>query len=101
MEDEIIPNKFVLYQNYPNPFNPTTTIKYSIPVGDANFASTTNTILKVYDILGKEVLTLVDEHKSSGTYEVVFDASNLASGTYIYRLQVGSYAETKKMLLVK
>ncbi|MCP5064167.1 MAG: T9SS type A sorting domain-containing protein, partial [Ignavibacteriae bacterium] len=101
VENEEIPNKFTLYQNYPNPFNPTTTIKYSIPVGDANFTSTKNTILKIYDILGKEVFTLVDEHKSSGTYEVVFDASNLASGTYIYRLQVGSYAETKKMLLIK
>ena len=101
VENEILPNEFILFQNYPNPFNPTTTIKYSIPVGDANFASTTNTILKVYDILGKEIITLVDEHQSSGTYDVNFDATNFASGTYIYRLQVGSYAETKKMLLIK
>lgn len=101
VEDEIIPNEFVLYQNFPNPFNPTTTIKYSIPFGEANFVTTTNTILKVYDILGKEVITLVDAYKSGGIYEVSFDASDFASGTYIYRLQVGNYTETKKMLFIK
>ncbi|MEE9431543.1 MAG: M14-type cytosolic carboxypeptidase [Melioribacteraceae bacterium] len=101
VEDENIPSEFILYQNYPNPFNPTTTIKFTIPEVNTNLASITNTTLRIYDVLGKEVVTLVDKNKSTGTYEVIFNASNLASGTYIYRLQVGSLIETKKMLLIK
>jgi hypothetical protein len=83
-----------LYQNYPNPFNPTTKIKYQIP--EDGIVS-----LKIYDILGKEVRTLVNEQKTMGRYEVKFDASDLASGVYIYRLNVNDFVSVKKMLLVK
>lgn len=93
-ENEIIPNKFALLQNYLNPFNPTTTIQFSIP--GSQFAT-----LKVYDILGREVKTLVNETKPPGTYEVKFDGSDLSSGTYFYRLTSGNFTQTKKMLLVK
>ena len=88
------PEEFHLAQNYPNPFNPSTIIKYSIPVaGHLN--------LKVYDILGNEIAELVNEEKGSGVYSVSFDASGLASGMYLYRLQAGSFVETKKMILMK
>ena len=87
-------NGFVLYQNYPNPFNPSTTIRYSIP--EASFAT-----LKVYDILGNEVATLVNEEKSVGSYEVNFEAKRLSSGIYFYKLQTGSFVETQKMILTK
>ncbi|MCP5062884.1 MAG: S8 family serine peptidase [Ignavibacteriae bacterium] len=98
-ENEIdVPNSFTLFQNYPNPFNPTTTIKYSIPVVDAKFAFTT---IKIYDVLGREIATLVNENKSAGKYEVNFDASNLTSGVYYYQLKSGSYSKTKKLILVK
>ena len=83
-----------LNQNYPNPFNPTTTISFSIP-------SSAFTSLKVYDILGNEVATLVNEEKQAGNYELQFDASNLSSGIYLYKLQVCSFVETKKMILIK
>ncbi len=86
--------KFTLEQNYPNPFNPSTTIKYSIP--SAEFVT-----LKVYDVLGNEVATLVNEDKPAGGYEVEFSAAELSSGIYFYKLQVGSFIETKKMLLMK
>jgi len=89
-----VPVEFNLNQNYPNPFNPTTTISYSLPV--SGFVT-----LKVYDILGKEVTTLVNEEKQTGSYIVNFDASNLASGTYIYRLTAGSSVQIKKMTLIK
>jgi len=85
---------FVLYQNYPNPFNPTTSIKYSLP--EQQFVS-----LKIFDILGNEVATLVNENKSAGNYEVNFDASNLSSGVYFYHLRASGFTETKKMLLMK
>jgi Zn-dependent metalloprotease len=90
-----------LYQNYPNPFNPTTIIKYSIPIVEANFASTTNVTLKIFDVLGKEIVTLVNEMRMPGTYKVNFDASKLSSGIYYYQLRVGNIVQTKKMLLVK
>ncbi len=89
-----IPEKFNLVQNYPNPFNPTTTISFSLP-------SSTFTSLKVYDILGNEVANLVNEEKPAGNYEERFDASSLTSGTYFYKLQAGSFIETKKMILLK
>jgi hypothetical protein len=89
-----IPNEFTISQNYPNPFNPTTTIKY-------NIKEITMVVLKVFDILGREVVTLVNEEKPAGSYEIVFNAANLPSGIYFYRLQAGDYIETKKMVLMK
>jgi hypothetical protein len=88
------PKSFTLEQNYPNPFNPSTVIKYQVPV-------TTNVILKVYNILGKEVATLINEAKSTGEYECRFDGSHLASGLYIYTLKAGNTIQSKKMLLIK
>jgi len=97
-------NDYVLNQNYPNPFNPTTKIRYSIPTVTLRLRqaqSDTRVLLKVYDVLGNEVATLVDEIKSSGNYEVEFNASSLASGIYFYTLNAGNYVETKKMVLMK
>ena len=85
---------FYLEQNYPNPFNPTTTIRYQIP--ELSFVT-----LKVYDVLGSEVATLVNEERPVGNYEVEFNAANLSSGVYFYRFQAGSFVETKKMLMIK
>ena len=97
-----LPKEFVLYQNYPNPFNPTTIIKYSIPtMVDAKIASSTIVELKVYNILGKEVATLVNEKKPTGIYEVTWNAANMSSGVYFYQLKSGSYSETKKMILLR
>ena len=105
VEKQNLPNKFTLYQNYPNPFNPSTVIRYSIPANVSQFSNNNKVSLKVYDILGKVVSTLVDETQSTGEYEVIFDISSLGkqitSGPYFYRLQVGNYLETKKMLLLK
>ena len=97
-----MPQGFILYQNYPNPFNPNTKITYSIP-------ATQYTILKVYDILGKEVKTLVNEIKPAGTYSIVFNGSNLPSGVYFYRLVVslsnpietGEFRDIRRMVLIK
>lgn len=97
-----VPSKFNLDQNYPNPFNPTTTIRYSIPnIADANFSSTSNVQLIVYDVLGSKIRTLVNETKQPGNYEVNFDARNLSSGIYYYQLKSGNYVATKKMILMK
>ena len=97
-----LPTEFHLSQNYPNPFNPSTTIKYLIPVVDAYYASTTtNVVLKVYDILGREVATLINKEQKAGSYEVTFDASNLSSGVYFYRLKSGGFIQSKKMILLK
>ncbi len=96
------PNKFYLEQNYPNPFNPSTKIKYSIRNVETRHASSLRSVtLKVYDILGKEVATLVNEQQPAGEYEVVFNAENLPSGTYFYKLESGTFSETKKLLLLK
>ena len=104
------PTEFVLEQNYPNPFNPTTKISFVIPNAVRNlegFSSQTprndNTMvtLKVYDILGKEVATLVNEEKPAGTYEIEFEAGNLSSGIYFYRLTSGSFMQTRKMVLLR
>ena len=91
------PTAFALRQNYPNPFNPTTTIAYDIPAAGAGHLVT----LKVYDLVGREVATLVEEQQEPGRYEAKFDASRLAGGVYFYRIQAGSYTETKKLLLLK
>ena len=108
IEVEIVgPLKFSLEQNYPNPFNPSTKIKYTIPTSPSSspFAKGRNEVgfvtLKVYDVLGKEIVTLVNEEKPSGHYEINFDASNLASGIYYYQLRAGEFVETKKMTLLK
>jgi hypothetical protein len=96
---------FRLYQNYPNPFNPTTTIKYSVPVGTSPACPAGRFMkfiqLKVYDILGKEIKTLVNENQPAGNYEVRFDAKDLPSGIYFYRIQSGNFSEIKKMILLK
>jgi len=94
-----MPVSFSLEQNYPNPFNPATKIKYTIPSNVKREMSKVE--LKIYDVLGSEIATLVNEEKPAGFYEVKFDASNLVSGFYFYRLQTGSFVETKKMMLVK
>ena len=89
-----VPVDYYLSQNYPNPFNPTTQISYAIP-------SAGNVKLVVFDILGREIATLVNEFKTAGYYGVNFDASNLASGIYVYRIEAGDFRDTKKMLLIK
>ncbi|OGU57557.1 MAG: hypothetical protein A2V66_11170 [Ignavibacteria bacterium RBG_13_36_8] len=93
-KNEIIPSELLLFQNYPNPFNPRTIISYQL-------AEASNITLKVYDLLGNEVATLVDEEKSPGTYEVEFNAENFSSGIYFYTLQAGKFRETKKFVLLK
>jgi hypothetical protein len=89
-----IPSTTNLFQNYPNPFNPNTNIKYQIP-------STNHVTLKVFDLLGREVATLVNDVKEPGTYTVRWDASGVASGVYFYRLKAGDFVETKRMLLMR
>ncbi|NWG27279.1 MAG: T9SS type A sorting domain-containing protein [Ignavibacteriaceae bacterium] len=88
------PKEFKLEQNFPNPFNPTTTIQYQLP-------QEAKVTLKVYDILGSEVATLVNEEQETGYKEVQFNGSNIASGMYVYRLTAGEYVSVKKMVLVK
>lgn len=98
-QNSTLPAGYRLEQNYPNPFNPVTKIKFIVP----HFAgkSTGMAVLKVYDILGNELQTLINEHLQPGTYEVDFNGSKFASGIYYYSLSAGNYAETKKMALVK
>ncbi len=92
--DNSLPIEYNLSQNYPNPFNPSTTISYSVINSDL-------VQIKVYDILGREVKILVNELKQAGTYEIQFDATGLASGIYLYRIESGSFVQTKKMILLK
>jgi hypothetical protein len=91
-----VPKQFSLGQNYPNPFNPSTKIKFQI-----SGSSAAQTFLAVYDIGGKEISLLVNEELKPGSYEINFDASGLSSGVYFYKLQAGSFIDTKKMILVK
>ena len=91
--DEIL-KTYYLSNNYPNPFNPSTKIKYSVP-------QLSNVIIKVFDILGNELETLVSEEKPAGTYEITWYAEGLPSGVYLYQLKAGSFIQTKKMLLLK
>ncbi len=98
--EKVLPQEFALLQNYPNPFNPSTVIRYQLPVGREGF-STYNVMLKVYNMLGVEVATLVDELQVSGYKFVEWDASRLPSGVYTYRLQAGGFSETKKLLLLR
>jgi photosystem II stability/assembly factor-like uncharacterized protein len=88
------PTNFCLYQNYPNPFNQTTKVNYSIP-------QSSYVTIKVYDVLGKEVATIVDENKLAGNYSVEFNAIKLVSGIYMYRFTAGNYSQTKKFILMK
>jgi len=90
----VAPEYYQLSQNYPNPFNPTTEIQFTI-------VNRQSTIVKVYDFLGSEVVTLVNEVKEPGTYSVQFDARDLATGVYMYRLTAGSFVQSRKMLLIK
>ncbi|MCW9097017.1 MAG: T9SS type A sorting domain-containing protein [Ignavibacteriaceae bacterium] len=97
-----IPKIFSLYQNYPNPFNPSTKIKFTIPSVIARETKQSQLVtLKIYDVLGNEISTLVNEEKAAGNYEVDFIADGLPSGIYFYKLQAGSFVETKKMILLK
>ena len=103
-DEESIPSHFSLSQNYPNPFNPETTISYTIPSNVEG--ETINVTLKVFDVLGREVATLVNEYKQAGNYKVTFNVktpymASLPSGVYFYKLQSGSYSETKKLILMK
>ena len=90
----IVPEKFKLYQNYPNPFNPVTRIKFDLPKGN-------NVKIVLYDNIGRELKTILNEYRNAGTYEINFDGSKLSTGVYFYRLISGSVSETKKMILTK
>ncbi len=98
-EEEKLPTEFTLSQNYPNPFNPSTTIKYEIPVQSLN--GNMNVSLKVYDLLGREVATLVNKYQPTGSYKVEWNSTEQGSGVYFYQLKIGSYMETKKMIKLK
>lgn len=93
-DEEFLADQFELKQNYPNPFNPSTKIKFVVPY--TSFVS-----IKVYDVIGNEVATLVNEVKSAGNYDVEFSAENLPSGTYVYQLITGGFIQSKKMTLLK
>jgi hypothetical protein len=100
-EDKYLPAEFTLEQNYPNPFNPVTTIRFSIPNVTLSGVEGSLVTLKLSDVLGNEVATLVNENLDAGNYEIDFNASGLASGIYLYKLQTGSFVETKKMILLR
>lgn len=93
-EVSAIPTEFALQQNYPNPFNPSTAINYDLPVG--SFVT-----MKIFDITGREIATLVNEMQNAGSYNIRFDGSNFASGVYFYRIQAGEFTQLKKMFLIK
>ena len=92
--DKKVVRDYALAQNYPNPFNPTTQIHFELP--QSGFVT-----LKVFDMVGREVATLVNDPRNSGSYTVRFDATNLSSGLYVYRLSAGSYSSVKKMIVMK
>jgi hypothetical protein len=95
----IVPQEYYLYQNYPNPFNPVTKIKFDVK---KEFRSQESGVkLIIYDITGREIITLVNEQLNPGIYEVTFDGSNLPSGVYLYQLRAGDFVQTKKMLMMK
>ncbi|HTK81625.1 MAG TPA: T9SS type A sorting domain-containing protein, partial [Bacteroidota bacterium] len=89
-----MPKAYALYQNYPNPFNPSTTIRFDVP-------KASNISLKIYDVLGQEVETLVNEERGAGRYSVNFDAGNFPSGVYYFRIIAGDFSDVKKLLLAK
>ena len=92
--EETIPTVFKLEQNYPNPFNPSTRIKFAVP-------EKSNVLIKVYDILGSEVATLVNEEMDAGWYENNFNAAGLSSGVYLFRMEAGNFISTKKMIYLR
>jgi len=92
--NSVMPSQFNLSQNYPNPFNPTTTISFELPVSG-------KTTLKIYNLLGNEVATLVNGYVSAGSHQIVFDASKLETGIYYYKLTAGDFSATKKLILIK
>ena len=100
-ESTLHPGVFMLSQNYPNPFNPATVISFYLPAGQAGSPLTSHVTLKVFDIIGREVATLVNEERQAGSYTVQWNAEGFASGVYFYRLQAGSLNETKKLMLQK
>ncbi|MCK4296727.1 MAG: T9SS type A sorting domain-containing protein [Candidatus Marinimicrobia bacterium] len=89
-----IPDHYILYQNYPNPFNPQTTIQYQLKAAG-------NVKLEIYDLTGKLVQTIVDEYKQAGNYTIIWDARNVSSGIYLYRLQTKEFVSTKKCIKLK
>jgi TctA family transporter len=91
---DLIPTEYSLQQNYPNPFNPSTTIRYSLPQSG-------QVKLIVYDVLGRQVATLIDEKQNAGVFAITFNAARLTSGVYFYRLNIGTFTQTKKMLMLK
>jgi hypothetical protein len=93
-QSQVIPDNYSLSQNYPNPFNPTTYISFGLP--EAAFVT-----LKIYDLLGNEIATLVNDNISAGMHNVAFDASSYPSGVYLYKIQAGTFIVTKKMVLLK
>ena len=93
-KESLIPEVYRLNQNYPNPFNPSTKIKFSIP--ELSYVT-----IKIFDILGNEIETLINNEKPSGSYELTWNAGNLPSGIYFYQLKAGEFVETKKMILLK
>ncbi|QQS38342.1 MAG: T9SS type A sorting domain-containing protein [Ignavibacteriales bacterium] len=95
------PVTFLLEQNYPNPFNPSTKISFTIPLVETGHAPSLHVMLKIYDVLGNEIFTLINDEKPAGYYEVEFDAGKLSSGVYYYNLTAGSFSDTKKMLIIK
>lgn len=101
LNESFIPDKFILMQNYPNPFNPSTKIKFIVPFIESHRDASLLVTLKVFDALGNEIKTIVNEEKFIGSYDVEFDAAGLTSGIYFYQLKAGNYIETKKMLYLK
>ena len=94
IEVEVIPDRYELYQNYPNPFNPVTNIKFSLP-------EAAKVKVDVFNIIGEKVRTLIEQNMKAGFHNITFNAENLSSGTYIYRLQTENFTQIKKMLLLK
>ncbi|NMB82039.1 MAG: T9SS type A sorting domain-containing protein [Ignavibacteria bacterium] len=91
---DYLPQNYDLFQNYPNPFNPVTTISYQIPENN-------HVTLKVFDMIGNEVETLINEEKPAGYHTITFDAENISTGVYFYQLKVGDFVSTKKLILMK
>ena len=89
-----VPTEYNLYQNYPNPFNPATNINFAIPKASL-------VVIKVFDLLGREVETLVNEEKAAGSYNIQFNGSSFSNGIYFYRMQAGDFTQTNKMILLK